>query len=196
MRHCSKIESSSTTLAIFLAASLPAAMAILQSASFKAKYIIYAITGHGNCMLLCLQCLYHLFLLLWCYSAEYTVLCHCPLHFFRCRNGCCINIMIRILQSCLSSQWQKLSQDHLRKSLSDQHPDCQKRQRIRCFLPDHICDQKQSHRFQPCRKFCAFCFLITVCQDQNTKTFFCISAAMRKKFFISFRKRNCAAPIR
>ena len=141
-------------------------------------------------MLLWLKSLYHLFLLLWCYTPEYTALCNCTLHFFRSFDCCCIDIMIGIFQSCFLCNCRDshriISWDNFKvNSLA-----VKKSQSIRCFLTYHVSDEKQSQRFKSCRAFRSFCLLFTVSQNKDTVSLLCVTATMFQKFFISFRKKE------
>ena len=157
---------------------------------FKSQNIVYAITGHRNRMLLCLQRLYHRLLLLRCHTSEHTVCCNCLVHLFLGCDRCCIYILLRIFKACTSGYGRNghriITGDHLQI-----HPlafeICQG---IRCLLADHIRKKKKSDRLKPCRDLSAFIYILTVSNNQNTKSFFRKTAAVFCQLRIPFRKKK------
>ncbi len=145
--HGRKIRIQSTTLAMFFAASLPSAMATLQSASFECQNIVDTISVMATVCPWGFQRKHHLAFLLRRHAAEHAALFHCFLKLFLRVDRSRINEMIRIFQGLLFLLWKQPSPDHLRRSPSDPHPGCQKRQRFRRLLPDHIGQEKQRYGF-------------------------------------------------
>ena len=194
VRHCSKIRIKQYYICYILSRIASCRHGNTAVCLFQCKYIIYAVTGHGNCMLLSLKCLYHLFLLLWSHSSKYTAFSYCALHFLRCCNSCGVNIMICILQPCLLCNCGNCHRVISGNNFQIDTLAVKECQRIRCFRTNHICNKEQTDRFQTRRSVGTFCFLFAVCENQNTESIFCIGAAMCQKFLISFRKEKlCSA---
>jgi len=141
-------------------------------------------------MLLCLKRFHHRLLLLRCHTSEHTVCCNCLVHLFLGCDRCCIYILLRIFKACTSGYGRNghriITGDHLQI-----HPlafeICQG---IRCLLADHIRKKKKSDWLKPCRDLSAFIYILTVSNNQNTKSFFRKTAAVFCQLRIPFRKKK------
>ena len=141
-------------------------------------------------MLLCLQRLHHRLLLLRCHTSEHTVCCNCLVHLFLGCDRCCIYVLLRIFKACTSGNGRNrhriISGDHFQiHALALKI--CQ---RIRCLCTDHIRKKQKSDGFKSCRDLRAFIYILTVSNNQNTKSLFRKTTTIFCHLGISFRKKK------
>ncbi len=113
--HVAEIESSSTAWAAWAAASLPDAMAMLQSASLHGQNVVDTVAGHGYRVSGVLQCLHQQTLLPGCHSAKYRIAKCRLLQLFFCPQASGIHIFVRVVNARQLGDLGKPSGDYLRK---------------------------------------------------------------------------------
>ena len=190
MRHCRKIGIQQHYIGNILGCITSCCHGNTAVRFLQCQNIIYTVTGHGNCMLLGLQCLYHLFFLLRSNTAKDTVLSHSLLHLLRSSDRCCINIMIPILKTCslcnCSYCDRIITGDHFQiHTLA-----VKKGKGIRCFLSDHVCNKNEGYRLQPLRKLHILCLLFAVSQHKYAHSRLGIAGTGCCKLFIFLRKQE------